>query len=130
MTDYIVYHKAELMGYSALDVENLAIYTNKDASGSTGGRVWLITGEGRPRKYFLRATFLIRSIEGSDKANFKHRITGTDGHLLDPMPLLNMEPWFVAFSKEQGSFGFGFNKIKNTLAQDGLRKLLLENTLR
>ena len=46
MHDYVVYHKAELMGYGALDVNRLAIYTKKPAEDAVGGRVWLIAGEG------------------------------------------------------------------------------------
>ena len=130
MTDYIVYHKAEVMGYPALNVGNLAIYTKKPAAGAIGSRVWLIAGEGSPRKYFLRATFLIRGIEPSDKLAFKSRVTGTDGQLFDPMPPLNKEPWFPAFVEEQGRFAFGFNQIKTPAAVSGLRAVLLANTLR
>lgn len=130
MTDYVVYHKAELMGYDALDVDKLAIYTKKPASGAIGSRVWLIAGEGSPRKYRLRATFLIGGIEPSDKPPFKSRVSGTDGQFLDPMPLLNSQPWFPAFVEEQGRFAFGFNPIKNADAEKGLRAVLRANSLR
>lgn len=130
MTDYVVYHKAEKMGYPAIDVDNLGIYTKKPTRGKTGNRVWLIAGEGAPRKYFLRATFVINNVEPSEKPDFRSRVTGTDGQLLDPMPLLNTEPWFAAFVEEQGRFAFGFNEIKNAAAVDGLRRILLANTLR
>ena len=130
MTDYIVYHKAEKMGYPALTVSRLAIYTKKQAAGAIGSQVWLIAGEGSPRKYFLRATFLIGGIEPSDKPDFKSRVTGTDGQLLDPMPLLVGEPWFPGFVEEQGRFAFGFNAIRNAAAEKGLRSILLANTLR
>lgn len=130
MSDYVVYHKAERMGYPALDIENLAIYTNKPTNGTNGNRIWLIAGEGRPRKYFLRATFLINSVESSEKPEFTTRVIGTDGQLLDPMPLLNEESWFASFVEEQGRFAFGFNQIKNAKAVEALRKILLANTLR
>lgn len=130
MTDYVVYHKAEKMGFSALDINNLAIYTKKPTDGKHGARVWLIAGEGSPRKYFLRATFLICSVEASDKPEFISRITGTDGQLLDPMPQLNSEKWLPGFVKQQGRFAFGFNKIKNDEVIAGLKTILLANTLR
>lgn len=130
MSDYVVYHKAEKMGYPALDIHNLAIYTKKPTDGKKGNRIWLIAGEGSPRKYYLRATFLIGNVEPSDKPAFTARVTGTDGQLLDPMPLLNDEPWFPSFVEEQGRFAFGFNQIKNAAAQEGLRAILLANTLR
>ncbi len=130
MNDYVVYHKAEKMGYPALDIDNLAIYTKKPTDGKNGSRIWLIAGEESPRKYYLRATFLIGNVEPSDKPKFISRLTGTDGQLLDPMPLLNSEAWFSEFVEEQGRFAFGFNKINNHEAKEGLRKVLLSNTLR
>jgi len=130
MHDYVVYHKAEKMGYPALDIHNLAIYTKKQTNGTKGNRIWLIAGEGSPRKYYLRATFLIGAVERSDKPEFKSRVTGTDGQLLDPMPLLNGEAWLPSFVKEQGHFAFGFNRIKNEKAVESLRRILLANTLR
>lgn len=130
MRDYVVYHKAEKMGYPALDIENLAIYTKKPTNGTYGNRIWLIAGEGSPRKYYLRATFLINSVEPSEKSEFITRVTGTDGQLLDPMPLLNEEPWFAGFVEEQGRFAFGFNQIKNGMAVEALRRILFANTLR
>jgi hypothetical protein len=130
MHDYVVYHKAEKMGYPAIDIDNLAVYTNKSTEGIKGSRIWLIAGEGKPRKYYLRATFSIGFVEPSDKPAFKHRIFGTDGQLLDPMPLLNGEAWFPSFVEEQGRFAFGFNRIKNVIVIETFRRVLLANTLR
>jgi hypothetical protein len=130
MPDYVVYHKAEKMGYPALDVNHLAVYTKKATDGKRGGRIWLVAGEGSPRRYYLRATFLIGGVERSDRPDFTSLIVGTDGQLLDPMPLLNGESWMKQFVEEQGRFAFGFNQIKNPVAVDGLRKLLLASTLR
>lgn len=127
MQDYVVYHKAEVMGYKVIDVNNLAIYTNKPTSNVIGSRVWLIGGEGSPRKYKLRAMFIISAVEVSDKPEFKNKITGKAGQLLNPMPILNNEPWFSDFVEEQGRFAFGFNQIKNTIAIERLRAILSEN---
>lgn len=130
MHDYVVYHKAEKMGYPALNIHNLAIYTNKSTDGTEGSRVWLVAGEGSPRKYYLRATFLVGSVGLSDRAEFTSRVIGTDGQLLDPMPLLNGEPWLASFVEDQGRFAFGFNRINNSVVVEALRKILLANTLR
>lgn len=130
MANYVVYHKAEKMGYPALDIHNLAIYTKKPTNGKKGNRIWLIAGEGTPRKYYLRATFAIGNVEPSDNPAFTTRVTGTDGQLLDPMPLLSGEVWFPDFVEEQGRFAFGFNQIKNADAERRLRAILLANTLR
>lgn len=130
MLDYVVYHKAEKMGYPALDVNHLAVYTKKSTAGTVGSRIWLIAGEGSPRRYYLRASFLIKSFAASDRADFSTVLTGTDGQLLDPMPLLNVEPWMKDFVEGQGRFAFGFNQIKSPEAVAGLRKLLSERPLR
>ncbi|WP_144389583.1 hypothetical protein [Pigmentiphaga sp. NML080357] len=130
MSDYVVYHKAEKMGYPALDIDSLAIYTKKRTSGIEGSRIWLVAGQGDPRQYYLRATFLISAVEDSDKPSFTNRVTGKDGQLLDPMPLISDQPWFSSFLQEQGHFAFGFNKIKNSDVLKGLKTILLANTLR
>jgi hypothetical protein len=130
MLDYVVYHKAEKMGYAALNINNLAIYTKKSTDGKKGSRIWLIAGEGKPRRYYLRASFLISNVMHSDKPEFISKITGTDGQLFDPMPLLNGHAWMPDFVEEQGRFAFGFNKIKDEEVVKGLRQILLANTLR
>lgn len=130
MHNYIVYHKAEKMGYPAIDIDKLAIYTKKPTVNIKGSRILLIAGEGSPRKYYLRATFVIGSVEPSDKPLFKSRVIGTDGQLLDPMPPLNGESWLKSFVKEQGNFAFGFSRINNIVVVEALKSILLANTLR
>jgi hypothetical protein len=130
MSDYVVYHKAEKMGYAALDIDNLGVYTKKDAENALGKRVWVIAGEGAPRNYFLRGTFRVGAVESSDRPDFKYRIKGTDGQLLDPMPALDEEPWFRGFLEAQGRFAFGLNPIGNTSVESSLREILHANTLR
>ena len=128
MLDYVVYHKAEVMGYEVIDVDNLAIYTNKSTKDVIGSRVWLIAGEGSPRKYKLRAMFIISAIETSDKPAFNSKVTGKAGQLLNPMPILNAEPWLPTFVEEQGRFAFGFNQIKNTVVIENLRAILMASS--
>lgn len=127
MQDYVVYHKSEVMGYKTIDVNNLAVYTNKSTNGVIGSRVWLIGGEGSPRTYTLRAMFIISAVEKSDKASFKSKLTGKAGQLLNPMPTLNTESWFPTFVEEQGRFAFGFNQIKNVKAVERLSEILRNN---
>lgn len=126
MTDYVVYHKKEKMGYPAIDVEKLAIHTSKpvDKNKIEDSRIWLIAGEGSPRSYFLRATFKIGGFAPSPKPNFEHCVTGTDGQLFDPMPNLTNEAWFPDFRKAQGNFAFGFNAISNPGVVAGLKAIL------
>jgi hypothetical protein len=124
MQHFVVYHNPDVMGYPAIDVEQLAIYTNKRRSDAVGGRVWLITGEGTPRKYRLRSTFIVESVGGSEKPGFKARVTGREGRLFHPMPLLNTEAWFPQFLRKQGNFAFGFQPINDPVVEEGLLGLL------
>lgn len=125
MQHFVVYHNPDVMGYPALDVERLAIYTNKRRSDATGCRIWLITGEGKPRQYKLRSTFIVEAISPSDKPQFGARIIGKEGHLFHPMPVLNGEPWFAPFLKKQGNFAFGFQPINDGEVEAGLLKFIL-----
>jgi hypothetical protein len=124
VTDYVVYHKPEIMGYQAIEVDHLAIYTNKTPSAAAGCRVWLLTGEGTPRVYKLRSTFLVSEVVPSDKPGFTTKIKGKDGQLLEPMPVLNTEPWFRSFRERQGNFAFGFQPVNDPGAEAGLRAVL------
>ena len=112
------------MGYDATDVENLRIYTNKVLGNLIGARVWLIAGEGKPRKFQLRATFIVNNIDASDKPEFLTRVTGKEGQFLHPMPVLNGELWFDALKKAHGNFAFGFQPIDNHIWLAGLRDVL------
>lgn len=127
MQHFVVYHNPDVMGYPVLDVERLAIYTNKRRNDAVGGRVWLITGEGKPRVYKLRSTFIVDSISSSDKSEFEARVTGKEGHLFHPMPVLNPEPWFRQFIEKQGNFAFGFQPINDATVEAGLAKLHCES---
>ena len=124
MQHFVVYHNPDVMGDPALDVDRLAIYTNKRRTDAAGSRVWLISGVGKPSKYQLRSTFIVETVGASDKPQFGARITGREGHLFHPMPTLNDEPWFGQFLKKQGNFAFGFQPINDSAVEDGLRKLL------
>lgn len=129
MNDYVVYHNPDVMGYDAIDVENLGIYTSKVPGNVVGSRVWLVTGEGKPRSYRLRATFVVSAVDESDKPQFQTRISGKAGQFLHPMPLLNEEPWFAAFKKIQGNFAFGFQPVGDAASVAGLRAVLWANRI-
>ena len=124
MRNFVVYHNSDAMGYPAIDVGSLAIYTKKVRSDAVGGRIWLIAGEGRPRVYKLRATFIVDAVGVSDKIEFFAKVSGKEGHLFYPMPALNAASWFQQFRKKQGNFAFGFQPINDSTVEDGLQGLL------
>ena len=123
MTDYVVYHKKEKMGYPALDVKNLQAYTNGEITNDADSRIWLIAGEGVPRKYFLRATFRIKDVVPSKNPKFGTMVVGSDGSLFDPMPELSTEAWFDEFRNQQGNFAFGLNKISDSMVISALNSI-------
>ncbi|WP_321463162.1 hypothetical protein [uncultured Vibrio sp.] len=127
MSHFVVYHKKEKMGYPAIDVDDLGIYTKKPkefVEGSINEKVWLIAGEGKPRRYFLRACFDINAYADSDRPDFEYKVTGKNGQLLSPMPEIGAEKWFDELIKSQGNFAFGFNRINRENVVKGLKDVL------
>jgi hypothetical protein len=120
MSDYVVYHNPDRMGYPASEVDVLAIVTNKPATGAKGARVWLIT-RGKPKQYWLRGIFTVDSVERSSHPKYRTQVAGRAGTLFDPMLRLDEEPWFDEFKNEQGNFAFGFQPINNPAAVKGLQ---------
>ncbi|MFG5411438.1 hypothetical protein ABXN37_29095 [Piscinibacter sakaiensis] len=123
MQHFVVYHNPDIMGYPIIDVERLAIYTNKQRNDAKGGRVWLITGEGKPRSFKLRLTFIVQAVERSDRPEFKARVTGKEGHLFHPMLAIDTTSWFPQLKKRQGNFAFGFQPVNDPVAESGLLAL-------
>jgi hypothetical protein len=50
MKHFVVYHNPEKMGYSADELTEPCIVTNKAVEGLIGNRIWLIQGKGKPRQ--------------------------------------------------------------------------------
>ena len=124
MKDFVVYHNPDSMGYPASGIESLAVVTNNKIGDVHGGKVWLITGEGRPRKYFLVCWFIVDTVSSACDSGFKTRVSGTEGEVFDPMiPLDSEAEWFQAFRKNQGGFAFGFRAIKGSETVERLQEL-------
>jgi len=109
--DYIAYHNPDKMGPRATQGVGLGIVTNHPGKCVPGDRVWLITGEGRPRKYYLRCYFTVSSVGHSNLRNFSSEVNGNDGRLYDPMPRLDTEPWFRELITKMKNFRGGFQPI-------------------
>ena len=124
MNEFVVYHNPESMGYGGKDIDDLGIYTSKAYKDVLGARIWIIAGEDRPRRYYLRAMFVASEVTVSDNPNFKHVVRGKAGHFLYPMPRIDQEPWFASFRKAQGNFAFGFSRTKDAASIAGLRAVL------
>jgi hypothetical protein len=108
------------MDSSAREITEFSIVTNKPVSDIEGDRVWLITGEGRPRRFYLVAWFIADEAERWSGPRFGIRVFGEDGQFCDPMVELNSRDWFPDFKRSQGNFAFGLQRITNKRFVEGL----------
>ena len=114
MEEYVQYHNADLMGYWCEEEEegNFGVVTNAHwAPKMVGKRIWLIGGEGKPRRYYLCYYFIVDWVEEETQGNFRYLLGGTRGRRFTPPILLNEFPWFKAFLRSQQNFRFGLRKI-------------------
>ncbi|MBK8302047.1 MAG: HNH endonuclease [Chloracidobacterium sp.] len=123
-SDFVVYHNPDVMGYSATAAQPLSVVTNKPAGSALGGRVWLITGQGNPRKYYVRSWFIVDDISSGKDRGFETRLTGTTGEVYDPLIPIEMGDWWDDFRKSQGNFAFGFSPIKSSETIKHLESLI------
>lgn len=126
MSEYVVYHNPDAMGYPADAVDRLAIVTDKSASGAEGARIWLLTGEGTPRTFYLCGWFTATKISPDPNGRFANMVEGEAGALLRKRrwPVLNHLPWFPAFKESQGNFAFGFQPISQSEVVRELERLV------
>lgn len=117
MENYVQYHNAEVMGISCHEFDESAgfgIVTNKPVSKLVGNRIWLISGEGKPREYFLCYWFIVDEVGQADEdSGFKFYASGQVGVFLRPPILLNQVFWFGDFLKSQQNFSMGLRKIED-----------------
>jgi hypothetical protein len=114
MPDVVVYHNPDSMGWPASEVHEPDIVTNKPVSNAfVGSRIWLLTGEGKPRRFFLRGVFTISEIGGGEERWFRTRIRGVEARFFTPMIELTGQGWFQDLKRSQGNFAFGFQRISD-----------------
>ena len=129
MRHFVGYHNPTRMGYSAFtDPNPFSFYTSKTLRDVIGDVVWVVTGQGEGRKtFYLSCWFVIDEIRPSDDAEFGYVVSGKNGGLCDPVPVLNEEQWFSEFLRKMANFSLGFNEIRDpeiieafrVLAEDG-----------
>lgn len=111
MKDYMQYHNTEFMGYPCDegDGDYFSIVTNKSVANLPENRVWLISGEGKPRRYSLCAVFIVDEVGRDGSENYA---SGAVGTAFRPPIALNNLSWFKDFLKSQQNFRFGLNEIR------------------
>lgn len=124
MKNCIIYHNPEKMGYSLNTVTDFIAFTNRKVNDEDiGSKVWLITGEGKPKEYFLKMYFVIEDIKSGVEKNFKTKLIGSKGKILNSMVRIDNLPWFNEFRKQMANFR-GFAEIKHKKYIDELEKLV------
>jgi hypothetical protein len=113
MDEYVQYRHPERFPGSCQEVAagDFLVGTNKRAKGLIGRRLWVICGEGRPRRYWLCKTYIIAELEPTTDSDFRLYVRGWWGLRFQPPFLLNPLPWFPLFCRSQSNFSFGLNRI-------------------
>src|SRR6185503_5836219 len=76
MAEFVVYHSPVRMGYSANTVPGFSILTNRNVPSVVGSRVWLLTGAGTPRTYYLRGHFTPTRRTRTEESGFVWLVEG------------------------------------------------------
>lgn len=124
MKEFVVYYNPDKVG--TLEKPNpLSAYSKKAVSQNVvGGRLWLLTGIGSPKQYFLKAWFTIEYVDVDPLRSLKTCVGGSEGKLFEPLIAIDKtEQWFKTFFESQGHFAFGFNSIKESETVEELEKL-------
>lgn len=115
MKNYIQYHNSEAMDYSISDIsksDDFGISTNRSLKDIIGSRVWLIGGEGKPRKYYLCYQFIVDSVfDNGIDSDFKYSIDGVKGKHYNPAIELSGFLWFKSFLKSVQNFSLGLREL-------------------
>ncbi len=122
MKNFVVYHKPEAIGYPASEINELSVVTNKNVRSVEGDRVWILTGEGIPRKFYAVGFFIVREVSASGHKRYSTRLSGTDGQLFNPFIEIGDEEWFHHLKRTMGNFSFGFQAITKERFVRGLEE--------
>ena len=89
------------------------IVTDKRGGLLKGDTVWLVTGEGKPREYFLCETFVVARVASQTAGKFTYHVSGSDGKSLYPLKIDKTASWFRELLRVTGNFRYGLQPIKN-----------------
>jgi len=124
MRHFVQYHNSDpdKMGSYRPSTKNFGIVTNKLQGVGKGDIVWLLTGEGRPREYFLCETFSVEKISPQSVGRFSYRISSEDGQSLYRLELDKTSSWFQELLKITGNFRYGLQRISSEAIIAGLKR--------
>lgn len=126
MNFFLQYHKVAneglLLSEPPFSATRLAIHTRRPNVQDAEGRVFLIAGIGRPRRFFLWETFEVEEVTASSDGQFE--ATGTGWQLAPPVELSGKP--FEDFKAACANF-VGFRSISDLPFSRTLNKLAVEN---
>lgn len=110
MKHYVQYHNAFKQGRLEVDPQvGFLIFAKKPLKHLIGQRIWLISGHGKtsPKQYQLEYTFVADEVI----TGAPNRAIGKSGVRFAPAPVLNHQPWFPEFLKQQANFSLGASPV-------------------
>ena len=99
------------------------IVTNKPVEGLIGETIWLVTGTGRPRDYYLCSRFVVDRIGHQDSGAFRNYASGSKGQNFAPQVKIDEQDWFPGLLKKCARFSLGLQRIKSEAIIRGLQKI-------
>ena len=92
---YVQYHKTDKYGPPLIS-GNTFVLTKKTTDGVHGCTVWLISGEGTPKRYFLEYYFVVDQVSETttDDPDFNFVVRGKRGKTVRPRVALDEYAWF------------------------------------
>ncbi|HEY6332642.1 MAG TPA: DUF3883 domain-containing protein [Blastocatellia bacterium] len=103
------------------------VLTNKRLSNVPESRVWLVSGEGKPRRYFLCSSFVVDETGPSKRPGFKHFVKGKGVRFEPPIELTRLG-WFRELLKAHQNFSLGLRKVSSAAFVGEMEKLLGRET--
>ena len=122
MRHFVPYHNPDKMGSYRQSTKNFGIVTNKLQGVRKGDIIWLLTGEGRPREYFLCETFTVEKISPPSVGRFRYQVSSEDGQSLYRLELDKTSSWFQELLKITGNFRYGLQRISSEAIIAGLKR--------
>jgi hypothetical protein len=107
--------------------KNFSILTNKSLNPTKGDIVWLVVGEGKPRRYSLGSRFVVEGRHTGGGGRFKYEIFGLKGRDFVPLSLIDTLPWFQELFTKTAHFSTCLQVIRSANIINGLESVHLSS---
>jgi hypothetical protein len=118
----------EKRGPIAFSSEPCKVVTNKTVQTLHGDRIWLVSGEARPRTYSLRGSFVVAEIQQDSSETERYQVWGSTERWFKAPIRIDTHSWFESLKRVTGNFAFGLQRIKNPDITRGLLDVSLDHT--